>query len=749
MTLVPHIAPSLSPLIIVAVLVSFSHTAPLTSETTQKWKQDTFQDFERGIAEKITIRSDGKLFLAPRFRELLETPFSYLWDLVVDQQGNLFVSGGPDAAVLRIGADGKTTSFFNADRAEIHSLAVDSKNNIYAATSPHSKIYKITPSGEYSVFFEPKTNYVWDMAFDSKENLFLATGDKGLVYRVPPSGEGSVFFDTGETHVRAVILDKRNNVIVGTNPNGLIMRLSNFSQEKPKGFVFHQSPKKEITALRISSDGTIYAAGVGEKYSPTTSLSVPTISVTVNSSIPVSPVPAELNPHDSTIPKQTVMPTPPTSPAAPKVQLRGGSEVYQISSKGEPQVIWQSKTDFVYSIGLGHDQRPLIGTGNRGRLIRLDSSNEFSLLPRTSSSQITAMESGSDGTVFIATSGTGKVYAIGPQLETQGYFQSLPFDGKLFSQWGRIEWRGTTANASQIEISTRSGNSRDTTQNWSDWSSPVTSSEGEPSKSPSARFAQWKALFRAPTGINSPVLDSVSLFYLRKNVAPTITHIEMISPNYKFPNRPLTQIHQRQTLPPLGQPNSQAVEVKSPQIITPAKGYLGTRWLAKDENSDKLSFSVEIRGEHEVSWILLEDNVRSEFFSWDSSSFPDGWYQLRIKASDKLSNPVTRELTTFRLSKPFVIDNQSAKIGKLTGNLENEVISVQFHAVDTTTKIARAQYALDGGDWKSLQPVTALFDSKDLWFKFSIGPVKPGGHIVAVRVYDEYGNSVVERIIFR
>ena len=188
----PTILP-LSRLGIAAALVFAWGASPSVAEKTRTWEQQTFQDFEKGKAEKVTIRSDGKLFLAPRFRELLETPSSYLWDLVRDGQGNLFASGGPDAAVLRIGVDGKSTPFFKVEDAEIHALAVDREDNLYAATSPDPKVYRISPSGESSVLFEPDANYVWDMAFDSKGNLFLATGDKGRVYRVRPSGKGESF----------------------------------------------------------------------------------------------------------------------------------------------------------------------------------------------------------------------------------------------------------------------------------------------------------------------------------------------------------------------------------------------------------------------------------------------------------------------------------------------------------------------------------------------------------------------------
>jgi sugar lactone lactonase YvrE len=177
--------------------------APLAlAETTKQWRQSLFEDFEEGRAEKVSLRSDGTLLLAPSFHEIYDAPSSYLWALAADSKGNLYTAGGPDAKVFRIGADGSKSTFFETAAVEIHALAIDAADNVYAATSPDAKIYRIEPSGANRLFFDPGESYIWDMAFDSKGNLLVATGDGGKVYHVTPSGEGKLFFDTEETHVR-------------------------------------------------------------------------------------------------------------------------------------------------------------------------------------------------------------------------------------------------------------------------------------------------------------------------------------------------------------------------------------------------------------------------------------------------------------------------------------------------------------------------------------------------------------------
>ena len=99
------------------------------------------------------------------------------------------------------------------------------------------------------------------MAFSESGDLFVATGDQGEIHRVTPAGAGIVFFKTEETHARSLAIDANDNLIVGTDPSGLILRITPAGE----GFVLYQAPKREITAVAVAPDGTIYAAGVGNK----------------------------------------------------------------------------------------------------------------------------------------------------------------------------------------------------------------------------------------------------------------------------------------------------------------------------------------------------------------------------------------------------------------------------------------------------------------------------------------------------
>ncbi len=722
---------------------------PTSAETTKTWDQTTFEHFEKGRAEGVSIRSDGKLMLAPRLRRIHEAPSSYFQALAVDAQGNVYAGAGPEAAVLRITPDGETTTLFETDAVEIRALAAGPDGNLYAASFPDAKVFKIDAEGNAAVFFDPEADYIWDMAFDSDGNLFLACGAKGRIFRVSPSGEGTLYFDTEQTHVRAISVADDGTLVVGTDPGGLILRVAGSSTDasadaEPRGFVLYQTAKKEITALVRAADGTVYASAVGKRKAgapppPTPAAPTPT---------PTAAPGAALMPGNVTAAQQ---PTPRLATANVKTKITGGSEVYRIRPDGQPEVVWSSDKDIVYALGLDADGKLLIGSGDRGRLLRLDSKTAWSLVLSTPSKQITALAAGPNGRLFAATGNIGAVYELGPGPAAEGTFTSEPFDANIFSEWGRIQWRGTGAGSNGIALSTRGGNLRGTARNWSDWSPAVTDSDGGPAGSPASRFVQWRATLKPAAESDSPLLESVRLYYLPKNIAPKFTHLQMVGPNLRFVTAAKPNVVRNRNLPPLGAkpPAKPPVRPTKPNIVTREIGRIGARWAVVDPNQDKLTYRLEIRGESESEWKVLEDDFEIAYHSWDSTAFADGLYRVRVTVSDRLSNPLGQAETDTRASEPFLIDNSAPTLSNVAAERIETRLRVRLDAADTATKIRKAEYSIDGGEWTPVAPTTRLFDSGNLSFDFETADVDSSEHTVAVRVADSRGNVAAAKAVVR
>ena len=689
---------------------------------TRSWIQSDYQSFEKGNLKDLSIRSDGRLSLAPKTTEIYDSSTAYLWTLAQDSHGNLYTAGGPGAKLFRIAPNGKGEMVAEFDALEIHAIAIDSKDHIYVATAPDGKVYRVGANGKAEEFYNPKQKYVWSMLCDHAGNLYIATGDQGEVHRVTPDGKGSVFFKTDETHARSMILDHDGNLIIGTDPGGLVIRVNS----KGEGFVLYQMSKVEVTALAVGPNNEVYAAALGTKSA-------------APAATPLTPTPPAAPPR-------------PGQPAATPVQplasvtIPGGSDVYRIQAGQAPEKLWTNSSDLVYALALDPSGHLLIGAGNKGDLYRVETRNLYSTLVNFPVAQVTALLPAKDGALYAATGNVGKIFRVGPGLVPEGSIESDVFDTGGFSIWGRLSAAGDL-NGGKIQLSARSGNLDRPQQNWSPWSQPVAGPDGGRTTAPPARFIQWKATLTAGPKDPSPTLDSVEAAYLRQNVAPVIEAIDITPPNYRFPDpvAPLSPSSPSLTLPPIGSTNSVSRPVTpSPSIpaMTWLKGAQGVRWASSDDNGDTLIYKVEIRGEKEKTWKLLKDKVREKYLSFDSSAFPDGEYRIRITASDAPSNTPEDALETQQESDPFTIDNTPPRITNLaaSGNV------VQWHVADALGLIRKCEYSLDGGDWTVIDPVTKLSDSQALDYSVTLKSLASGEHTVSVRATDDFDNNAVEKI---
>jgi hypothetical protein len=431
--------------------------------------------------------------------------------------------------------------------------------------------------------------------------------------------------------------------------------------------------------------------------------------------------------------------------------VSGGSEVYRIHSDGHPQKVWTHAQDIVYAVGFDSRARVLLGAGNKGAIYRLDTENLYTVLVNASPTQVTSFCAGKDGKVYAATGNSGKVFEIGAGLEREGSIESDVFDSGLFSYWGRLTFTGET-HGGRIAVATRSGNLDRPMRNWSPWSSAITSPEGARITSPPARFLQWKATLNASAD-RSPELESVEAAYLPKNVPPHIGGIEITPANYKFPTPSiLSSTPPTLSLPAMGK-SGRTTSLSSSEASFPtmtyAKGQIGARWIATDENGDTLIYAVHIRGVKETAWKLLRDKVKEKYVSWDSTAYPDGEYRLRITASDLPGNPPAQALNSSLDSEVFLIDNTPPRITGLTATRNGAKLNVRWKAQDGLSVIAKSEYSVDGGEWLVTAPTSRLSDSRELDYDLTLDSIPVGEHTIAVRVQDEYDNQAADKVIVR
>ncbi len=251
------------------------------------------------------------------------------------------------------------------------------------------------------------------------------------------------------------------------------------------------------------------------------------------------------------------------------------------------------------------------------------------------------------------------------------------------------------------------------------------------------------------SGTPAPSVDSVSLNYLPKNVAPEIEDLT-VQIGVKY------QLLQKTT--GLGSSTDSSSltsgsHFEAPPSSSHDRDSIGVKWSARDDNDDQLVFSIYYRGDGDTRWLLLKDNITDKAYSFDSSLLPDGGYIIKLIASDAPSHSPGDALTASKESRRFEVDTTPPRIENLSASEEGGHIHMSFRAIDTFSAIKRAEYSIDAGDWKYVDPVGQLSDSKIANYDFKATPEASkeaaAEHVVVVRVYDRYDNMGAAKTVIR
>jgi len=727
----------------------------LSASTPTFWTVSTQADFLKGDVTNLSIDADGRVFLGPAASQLAETSAPFLWTLVAGADGAFFAGTGNEGKVLKIAREGKTSEFFAAPEMEIHALAPAPNGGLYVGSSPDGKIYRVAADGKSTTFFDPEDKYIWALAAAPDGTLFAATGQKGNIYRITPDGKGSVFYKTNTTNVVSLALDKSGNVIAGTESPGRIFRID----KDGKPFVLLDSPYKEIHALRIAADGTIYATafsgapGGEDRASP----AVPSgAEPPAPTRAPVPSVSAEIT--TITVVDQAGLSGTP-APREPRAHNAKGA-IYRIRPDGLWDTLWEASDDWPFDLLLETDGTLLVGTGKEGKIFRLSGDPaRATLLTRVAARQVTSLMRESSGRIVAATSNPGKVFALGGSRSAAGTYESDVRDAGTVATWGEIRWRAS-ARPGEVEIFTRTGNTATPDETWSAWSKAYTVAAGERITSPNARYLQWKAAFKGSGSVKGsdgsaegPTLTSVTAAYLPRNLRPVVLSITVHPPGTVF-QKPFStgelEIAGLDENTSDGrnpsQQNQSASGASGSIAPTPAlgrkvyqKGLQTFVWKADDENDDRLQFDVFYRREGETTWKPLKRGLWDPIFVWDTTSVPDGTYYVKVSASDAPSNSPATALTGELESVSFDIDNAPPVIEVQSATRSGSRATVKFVVRDEQSAVQRVEYSLDASRWRVAYPVDGIADSRREAFDVTVEDAGSAGSII-IRATDAMNN---------
>ena len=721
-----HLSGFLAALLLIATLA-------LTTYSGQPiiWETGGRAELLKGDARGVSISDTGVLMLAPRLTEVFNTEQAFVWSSAVDAQGNVYLGTGHDGKIYRVSSEGRGSLLYDAAELDVTAIAAARDGAIYAGTSPDGKVYRITPDGHGEVFFDPGDKYIWSLAVLADGSLAVGTGDNGKLYRVRAAGakpESSLLIATNQTHVMSLAVTAQGDLIAGTDPGGLVLRIS----PEGKAFALFDAHLREIHALALAADGSIYALALSEAASavrqqstpapapqPTEGSGVPTTSVTITAI------------DESGVPIQQ-----PGQPARSRTDISSArSAVFRILPDGATDVVWSSPSITAFAIAPAlQPGSVLIGTADRGRVYSVTNDGRDTLLLQSSEGQISSfLVRGNQ--VYAASSNQGKLFRFGPELVAEGSYESPVRDAKLTASWGRIWWRGS----GNVDLQTRTGNGERPDATWSEWSSSYGDPEGSPISSPRARFIQWRATLRS-TGSGQTWMEDASLAYLPRNVAPEVLGISSLPIGVGLQQLAQLQVDPNVESSGLDPSLFGAVAQVPPRRIF-QRGARSFQWHAEDRNGDTLEYAIYYRPLNESTFRLLRDKLRDNFYTIDGATLADGRYIIKIIASDAPDNPLGQALTGERLSEPVDIDNTPPVLHAIaapqSGGGGNRVV---FEVDDATGKVKRGDFSLDGAPWMPLFPDDGIADSGHERYSVNLPALAPGEHTVSLRAFDGSGN---------
>jgi len=658
---------------IALVAIVLATAASVAAVTTNSFELDSADAFFKGELAGTAVHSEGSVRIGATTEriELQNVPVAYS----VARRGDaMFVGTGTTGTIYRV--DGKTARVFaKTGELLVSSLAFGRDGALYAGTLPNGHIYRIDPkSGKTKRFSSPKgAKHVWALLYDKKRGkLLAATGPEGKIFTVDSIGQAKELYTSNASHVMSLAAYGKDDILAGTSDSSLLLRIAS----NGSATVVRDLPGNEVTAIDVV-DGRI--------------------AVAVN--------------QFQGAPGAQFKPAPPAGrkPGASSRPRPGSGQLWRIEPDGRAEMLMARKDTHFTDVQWGLDGAIYAAGGHEGRVFKVDPDASYSIWADVEERQVLALDLRSNRPAFVTGDG-GAVYRVLEGTPKDAMWTSSALDAVFPSSWGRMTWRGE----GRFVFQTRSGNTKEPGETWSQWSKDLK----QPGRvtSPPARFIQVRAKFPKDA---SAELRAIELFYLAQNQRARVYGVEAARPPLKR--------NEKLRRPP------------------PPTTLVNVTWKVENPDRDPLRYRLSFKKDGQPEWreMFGEDLVVTEtLHAWDTESLPDGHYIVRVEASDEEANPEALTLRSSATSEPVAVDNHPPRIDALKIHKGK----VQGRVLDTLGPIARIQISVDAGPWRDVFPTDSLLDSGDERFELGLGSLPAGPHIVSIRAFDAAGNQANREI---
>ncbi len=659
---------------------------------TRRFDLQDGDDFKGGDLKGVAVDSAGQVRAGFNLGAMPVSEGTAIWSMLPMPDGSLLLGTGNEGKLLSV-RGAKVSVVADTKALVVTSLAHAWGGTVVMGTLPDGKVMKLEQGKLGTLATLKGTQHVWQVAFDKKHNVvYAATGPEGKLWRIDQTGNAQVYFDAPEQQLMSVAVAPDGTVYAGASDKAKLYKITG----PGRASVLYDFDRTEVRDIAVGPKGEVYAIAnkiTSGSYTP--SRSERGVSTTAG-------------------------------PTTPPTKTKGTGTLYEFSPDGTYDQLLDNKDEHFVSLAVGDDGRPYVGTGVEGRVYTVDANHNSVLVADTKERQVTALLL-SGKQQFVASSDPAVLHPVRGVGGADAVWTSKVLDAGIRAHFGRMSWVATGT----LELSTRTGNTKEPDKTWSDWSKPVAA----PARvgSPAGRYLQVRARWsRDPKAL----LSELEIPFVTDNLRAVITEIDASSGAKKKKTSSSS--------------SSDGVHKSGGPITKKPDTKVKLTWKVDNPDKDELRYRVDYRLIGTGTWydMLKPDEVLTKTeYTWDTADLPEGRYRVRLVASDDISNPPGLAKQSEMLSDIVLVDNTPPTVE----GLRVQGRHVLGTAVDGVGPIKRIQISVAGtGVWYPFFPTDGIFDDQREKFDADVSSFAPKGPVLlSVRVYDKADNFVVRNVTLK
>jgi hypothetical protein len=678
---------------------------PSEAVVTATWTVETYQQFDAGDATSAFITSSGEV--RPGWdtkRTALEG--DAVWSALHLADGSVLLGSDVGGSIFKAQNDSAKKVVTVPGAIAIVALTQTSDGAVWAGSMPGNKLWRIdVASGKATAGPQLKdTETIWSLTA-AGNTVYAGTGPSGKVFAIT-NGSAKEIFDTDDKRVTAITATNDGAVWFGTSERALVFR---YDPKDGKTRAMADFAGNEVTAIAPYRDGVVVAANDLAETPPATGKSSAAVEGAEKPSAAKGQVAKP--PDVGTKPGADKDPSAVTD-LGRKGAKKGKGALFKIASDGRLDQLHALTATYFTSVAVGPDGAVYAGAADKGRIYMVDADQAVATafdVDERSVSQVWF----DHNLIGFATDDAAALYRATGRA-AQAKYMSDVMDAKAVAKFGKVTWNAT----GKVVVETRTGNTAKPGVGWSEWTAPQQvgsqggGTAGGKIASPPGRYLQ----FRTALEDDQARVRRVMAYYVPQNIATAVQEVTV-------------EIATKETLPTL---KDSAAKPRSP--------VLRVKWKVDNSDGDDTTYTLEARRDGEANWRPVATGktpLTVTTWEWNTETYPDGWYKVRVTSSDAAANSPDRALTSTFTSTLFAIDNTRPVIE----NLQIAYPRATARAHDNLGTIAEMAFSVDDGPWQLGTSADGLFDDQTEELRADIPQgLARGTHTLAVRVADASGN---------